>query len=61
MVKGNITNPEVYIVFHYPEFVFAIFPSARTVTSKSRVARTPLSIQRIINVVMPKPLAVERY
>lgn len=28
---------------------------------KGRVVRTPLSIQRIINVVMPKPIAVERY
>lgn len=34
MVKGNITNPEVYVVFHYPVFVFAIFPSASTVTLK---------------------------
>lgn len=32
MVKGSITNSEVYIVFHYPVFVFAIFPSAGTAT-----------------------------
>lgn len=28
---------------------------------KGRVGRTLLSIQRIVSVVMPKPLAVERY
>lgn len=34
MVKETVTNPEVYAVFHYPVFVFAVLPCARTVTSK---------------------------
>lgn len=61
MVKWNIMNSEMYIVLHYPTFIFADFPSAGTATchQKGRVGSTLLSIQRIINAVMPKPFAVE--